>query len=270
MSYRVACECLGREPRSPLAGDKPVSKPTWEPRTCCSPDDLWQRQARRLVEDAIYHLWAASGKVVVEFLSKEKGLNPDTIKKFYLGYIPDDRWEAAPAWGLAEVLKDNGRPKKLWLPKGLTIPLFQGGQVQRVRIRRPEGEPRYYIVRGASTKAMLIGEREPVTVLVESELDALLLQQEAGDLANLAALGNAQARPDREAANLLQHSRLILVSLDADRAGAWEAWHWWIDHYPQARRWPPIGGKDPGEMFKGGMKLRAWVQAGLAEYGGAT
>ena len=294
MTYREACDYLGQAPRPPLAGDQAAAKRAWEPRTCAAPGELWQRQARRLVDEAVYHLWAPPGRAVVDFLSREKGLNHDTIKAFSLGWLPADRWDAAPAWGLAEVLKDNGQPKKLWLPKGLTIPLCQGGQnlgtnvpkavtngnysenqekqenqevmVERVRIRRPEGEPRYFLLRGSSTRALLIGERWPVAMVVESELDAMLLHQEAGDLVDLLSLGNAQARPDREAADLLQRSGLILVCLDADQAGAKEAWRWWPAHYPQAHRWPPIQGKDPGEMFGAGVDLAAWVQAGLAEY----
>jgi hypothetical protein len=202
----------------------------------------------------------------VRFLQEVKGLAQDTIKRFSLGWLPRDQWDARTAWGLVEVLKENGQPKRLWLPVGLVIPLIHGGQVERVRIRRPEGDPRYYLLSGSSTRAVVIYNRQPVTLLVESELDAMLLQQEAGDLANVVALGNAQARPDREAAALLNRTRLILVSLDADQAGAKEAWHWWSTQFPQARRWPPIQGKDPGEMFQAGVNLRAWVRAGLAEY----
>lgn len=80
------------------------------------------------------------------------------------------------------------------------------------------------------------------------------------------ALANTQARPDQQAADLLNRTGLILVALDADKAGATESWRWWKDHYHQAHRWPPIQGKDPGEMFAAGVNLRTWVQAGLAEY----
>jgi DNA primase len=270
MTYREACDYLGREPRlSLLPGGGSPDRTAWEPRTCASPGDLWQRQARKLVDDAVYELFSPRGKVVHRFLREERGLNEDTIKTFSLGWLPADRWDAAPAWGLTEILKDNGVAKKMWFPTGLTIPHIVGGQVRRVRIRRPEGEPRYYILRGSSTQSMLIGGHHQVTVLVESELDGMILSQEAGDLVGLVALGNAQARPDQEAADLLKRSRLILVALDADPAGAREAWRWWMNHYSQARRWPPIQGKDPGEMFSAGVKLRAWVQAGLLEYGEA-
>lgn len=269
MTFLEACEYMGRDPR-PLTGGRSMDRPAWEPRTCNSPGDIWQRQARRLVEEAVYHLWSPSGRAVVGFLSQEKGLNPDTIKAFSLGWLPADRWDAAPAWGLPEVLKDGGKPKKLWFPKGVSIPLFQGGQVVRVRIRRPEGEPRYFMLRGSSTKAMLLGDRGPVAVVVESELDALLLHQEAGDLVSVACLGNSSTRPDQAAADLLQQSRLILMALDADQAGAKESWQWWREHYPQARRWPPVAGKDPGDMLAAGVNLRAWVEVGLMEYNDVT
>jgi len=267
MTFKEACQHLGREPwLSPLPGGRSLGKPQWEPRTCFSPGNLWQDQARRLVKEATYHLWAPSGRAVVDFLSKERGFTPDTIKAFSLGWLPRDQWADMSVWGLPEILKDDGKPKRLWLPKGLTIPLFGSGGPERVRIRRPAGDPRYYILRGSSSRALSIGDRQPATVIVESELDALLLRQEAGDIVNLVALGNAQTRPDREAAALLQRSRVILVGLDADQAGAKEAWRWWKAHYPQAHRWPPIQGKDPGEMFKAGVNLKAWVQAGLLEY----
>ena len=81
------------------------------------------------------------------------------------------------------------------------------------------------------------------------------------------ALGNAQSRPDREAAMTLRGSRLILVGLDADHAGSAEAWRWWLHQFHQAKRWPPLEGKDPGEMWAAGVDLLAWIEAGLAEYG---
>ena len=121
----------------------------------------------------------------------------------------------------------------------MTIPLCQDGKIYRIRIRRPkfalrsEADPRYYLLRGSDTRAMILGTDKPVSIIVESELDALLLHQEAGDLVNVISLGNAQSRPDKEAADLLQQSRLILLALDADAAGGKESWQWWREHYPQ-------------------------------------
>jgi len=269
-TYQEACSYLGREmthPPSTRAGCRPT-KPQWEPRVTAAPGDIWQAKARKLVNEAVYHLWTSTGKPMLDFLTGERGLNEETIKKFSLGFLPLDRWESAPAWGLVEILKENGQPKKYWIPRGLTIPLCKDDQVLRVRIRRPksDGAPRYFLLRGSDTRAMVLGNDKPESVLVESELDALLLHQEAGDLVNVISLGNAQTRPDQQAADLLNQSQLILVALDADRAGATESWRWWQEHYRQAHRWPSIRGKDTGEMWAAGVNIRTWVEAGLMEY----
>ena len=39
---------------------------------------------------------------------------------------------------------------------------------------------------------------------------------------------------------------MILCALDADQAG-YEGWLWWRSAYHQAKRLPPVLGKDPGE-----------------------
>jgi hypothetical protein len=77
------------------------------------------------------------------------------------------------------------------------------------------------------------------------------------------ALGSAQVHPDETAAKLLHQAESILVALDADDAGAKQAWQWWMKHFKQSRRWPPVGGKDPGDMRKAGVDVRTWVLAGL-------
>ncbi|MCG2772583.1 MAG: toprim domain-containing protein [Desulfobacterales bacterium] len=218
---------------------------------------------------ASYNLFQPIGARMLGWLTEKRGLTVETIKAAGLGYLPLDRWETAPAWGLVEILKDDGTAKKLWFPRGLTIPLCTGDQVLRVRIRRPKsaGDPRYFLVRGSDTRAMILSTDKPSTLLVESELDSLLLHQMAGDLVNVIALGNAQTRPDQQIADLLNQSKLILVALDADQAGAAESWGWWKkEHYPQAHRWPPVAGKDPGDMLAAGVNLRTWVEAGLMEY----
>jgi len=270
MTYQEACHYFGREithlPFN-LAGSRPA-KPQWEPRVTAAPGDLWQAKARKLVDEAVYHLWTPTGKRMLDFLMQRRGLIEETIREFSLGQIPLNRWEWAKTWGVDTILKDNGESKKYWIPRGLSIPFCQGDLVLRVRIRRlkSDGDPRYYLLRGSDTRALVLGTDKPVSILVESELDALLLHQEVGDLANVIALGNAQTRPDQQAAELLNRSELILTSLDADRAGAAESWRWWKEHYRQAQRWPSIRGKDTGEMWAAGVNIRTWVEAGIMEY----
>jgi len=123
-------------------------------------------------------------------------------------------------------------------------------------------------MRGSDTRAMILGYDREIYIVVESELDAILICQEASDRVGVVALGNAQTRPDRDAAMSLTNSKLILLALDTDDAGAKEAWLWWGPTFTQAVRWPPVEGKDPGEMRTAGMDLQAWVAAGIKMHSG--
>ena len=102
-------------------------------------------------------------------------------------------------------------------------------------------------------------------VIVESELDGLLIDQDAGDLTGVVSLGNAQSKPDQETDRVLRQSRLILIALDFDEAGAKASWKYWLSTYSNAFRWPVPIGKDPGEAFHKGLNIRAWIQAGFPE-----
>jgi hypothetical protein len=227
-----------------------------------------------LVEESENWLFQPStfGQKMLGWLKECRGLSEETIKKFRLGLVPIDRWEGHEQWGLEPVFKDDGTPKKIRIPLGLTIPLCQDGKIYRIRIRRPkfalrsERDPRYYLLKGSDTRALVLGQDRDVFVIVESELDAILLFQEAGDLVGVIALGNAQARPDTATMETLSKCKLILIALDADDAGLAAAWGWWDKHFSQAERWPPIDGKDPGEMLTAGVKLRDWIKAGIEEY----
>ena len=94
--------------------------------------------------------------------------------------------------------------------------------------------------------------------MVEAELDALLLYQEAGDLAAMMATGSAQYKPDAEVFARLKEAPAVLVALDAEQSG-YAAWKWWRGNLPNARFCPVPVGKDPSEAQQQGVDLRAWV-----------
>ena len=109
MTFKEACSYLGREiTHTPsLAGRKGPGRPKWEPRVTMTPTDMWQAKARRLVDDAVHHLWSAQGKKTLDFLKTERGLTEATIKKFSLGFVPIDRYEAAPEQTLDPMQMDG-------------------------------------------------------------------------------------------------------------------------------------------------------------------
>jgi len=268
MTYNEACLQLGRELTSrawqPLQR-KAKTKTTWIPRTTTTPGELWQQTAQAFLERTQSTLSHDQGKQARAWLH-ERGLKDSTIKQGGLGWNSSTVFHDREAWGLTPETNDQGNAKKLWTPAGLVIPLLEGGQVIRLRIRRPEpgGGARYVTVTGSDAKKpMAWGIEKKNFVLVESELDGLLIHQEAGDMVGVIALGFAQARPDIEAHKELEQASVILIALDTDSAGAKEAWQWWTKQYQQARRWPVINGKDPGEAYKNGLNIRAWISAGL-------
>jgi DNA primase len=253
----------------------PSGLDTWKPRQSMAPGNTWQEKAGAFLQACQRNLAGFSGHECREWL-KGRGLKSETIERGGLGWNPFDQYQSREAWGLSpetienkivtNVTKESRKPRRIWLPSGLVIPCFSRGRVIRLRIRRPDpGDgPRYVIVTGSASSPLTLGHGM-AWVIVESELDALLLEQEAGDLAGVIALGNAQTRPDIETDRALKEAGLILVALDSDQAGAKEVWGFWKGTYPNARRWPCPIGKDPTEAVQQGLDLRAWVMAGLPE-----
>jgi hypothetical protein len=159
----------------------------------------------------------------------------------------------------------------------VVIPAFDpDGRVHRLRVRQPDQAPRYLVIPGSGREPLLSRPAEAIFV-VESELDAILLDAVAGDLVGVVAMGNDSAKPTERLHPILEQALYIGVALDSDEpkynperdamdmAGARSS-RWWLEHYPQAVRVPMVGGKDPGEAFKAGIDLRLWVLAALPAY----
>ncbi|HQP25434.1 MAG TPA: hypothetical protein PLP16_09720 [Smithellaceae bacterium] len=212
---------------------------------------------------AIQSLWTDEGKEALAFLHG-KGLTDDTIRAAGLGYNPTDLFLERQSWGLPAEVNENTKPKKLWLPAGIVIPRFINGEICRLRIRRTAGEPRYVLVSGSVTIPMTWNLERNVIIVVESELDGLLLNQEAGDLVGIVAMGTATAKPDNVTHAAFKRADKILVSLDADDAGVKASWSFWPETYgAKVKRWPCIRGKDPSESWRNGLNIRAWIMAAI-------
>jgi DNA primase len=268
LSFQDACSFLGRDPGkrndkiSTLPNLQEAYKPaatTWTQKESNAPATLWQSKAKSFLDGAINYLWTPDGARVRQWLKAEKGLNDTAIKKALLGYTPADIYEPRATWGL----ESDG---KQWTPAGLVIPLISNGELLRLRIRRdnPGDGPRYVVISGSSPAPLIIGKGQAAFVIVESELDGLLLSQDAGDIIGVIALGTATAKPDKQTNELLKNAALILISLDTDDAGARASWKFWPETYgDKAKRWPCINGKDQSEARLNGLDLRTWIIAGM-------
>jgi DNA primase len=266
LSYHDACRAAGVQfsLRTDTARLGRHEKSIFTLKETSTPAGPWQQKAGAFMEQAKRELWTNTGKDAQVFLHG-KGLADETIRAAALGWHPSDVYLARESWGLPAEVKADGKLKKLWLPAGIVIPCLADSKVIRLKIRRmePDTKPRYVILPISSSASMVWNMDRKAVVIVESELDGILVNQEAGDLVGVVALGSAQVKADRETHNLLQKADSILVSLDADDAGAKAAWQLWMKQYPRAQRWPCVRGKDPSEAWAKGLNIRAWIMAGL-------
>jgi predicted nucleic acid-binding Zn ribbon protein len=263
LNYHAACKRLGETPKNDDIYSTPKSAPRStteiQPRACVEPQQMWRDHADKIVDQA--HEALLNSGEQRDWLSA-RGISRETAVQYRLGWLAKDEYRARSAWGLPEELKADGKAKKLWLPMGLVIP-YHAGVLQRIRIRRPEGAPRYYVMPGSSTAPMILTQgKKSVVVVVESELDALSIMSAAGDIVTVISLGNSTARPDAEADEILNNAAMILVALDNDDSGRNEAKKWPV-WYRSAIRWPVPLGKDPGDSVKAGADLRTWILSAL-------
>lgn len=284
MTFKQACDAVGRDiksaayhtPQMPGAGRVPVkdqAAPAPDPAPSATQSDTWRTKA------AVFTTWAHKklrrNAQRMKWLH-ERGINVETIRTAYLGWNPGkggkDLWRHRSSWGLADEIKPDGKPKRLWLPRGLVIPNPPTPDPTRIRIRRSDDRLRYYVIPGSDMTPMILrgqesgaGGREPfAAVIVESELDAILIHQEAGALVTAVAMGNAQAKPKGALLDQLKGAAHILIALDYDTAGN-SARLFWESNFSQAVHWPPAVGKDPGEMHTAGISIKAWISEGLPD-----
>ena len=165
-------------------------------------------------------------------------------------------------------LKEDGKERKLWLPRGIVIPSRLQDHVVKLKIRRSdwfEGEelPKYAEVSGSMKCPAIYGNiNTRIAVVVEAELDAMLIQQCAADLCCCIAIGGAGKKPDVNVDCLLRNMSSILFALDFDEAGR-KAFQFWKTTYPALRPWPTPSGKSPGDALTSGVDLRKWISIGL-------
>lgn len=284
LSWKEACELAEH---TPIMGYKPLGKqnkrenaqPSF--RAHADPAELWQEKARSFVSTAHHHLMAYPS--MLDYLAG-RGIPLEAVKRCRLGYNPQHEYRPRTSWGLDEIIGDNGKTKRLWLPKGIVIPYWRDGKLQRIKIRQDndhEFGPRYYMVTGSSSAPMCLNPDARAFVVVEAELDAIACWAAVPDSVGALGMGTLGGKPDEWLHGLLSNSLCILNALDverippkgdtpeaiaeAERKELMQAKQrdWWQITYPHAERWPVPAGKDPGEAFAEGVDLKTWIIAGL-------
>lgn len=252
---------------APDLASAPRPAPEAEPELTAAPGPTWQAAARRFCDDSLTRLWSDAGRAALDGL-RARGLADETIRAAGLGWHEGDRYEERAAWGLPEEQDDRGRPRRVWLPRGVVIPWQIGGQLWRVNIRRPaedltRGGPKYIGPAGMGNglyNADALRAGFPA-VLVEGEIDALTIAQHGAGLAVAVATGSTHGgRRTRWLARLALASS-VLVCYDADAPGQAAA-DYWLDALTNARRWRPYW-QDANAMAQDGADLRHWLAVGL-------
>lgn len=280
MSFKEAFAAAGREfinnskPYVPVCC-KPAqnrTKTAFTPKSYQTPENTWKERANDFVNSA--HDALLENPAQLDYLAR-RGLDLGAVKHFRLGWFEGENdkgcmYRSRESWGLETVLKENGRKKVLWIPRGIVIPVFKGGTVYRVRIRRPKADlkpgqkDRYVVVAGSGMELAGHNPDRRAFLVTEADLDEMLVCRHAGSLVGTVALGSSAAKPGADVLPVLKKAIRILVALDWDQAGR-KAFEWWAKELPNSRFWPvPDGtGKDPGEAFENGLNIRDWVAAGL-------
>jgi hypothetical protein len=288
------CAAKGMEPddgngflefRKQYAPNAPTSRPaagpamptprerSWAPVEPGPVPALWSEKAESFVNHARERL-ENTPAAIAEL--EARGISMATARACRLGWNDQDKYPPVSAWGMPRELKADGKEKKVWLPTGLVLPWMENGRVVKIKIRRELTaasylpEQKYWeVVGGLRNRPHIYGRPEWTKwVLVETERDGVLVWQEVRHMqVGCMALGGATKRPDAMAAEILRRSDLILDALDADAAGAKQAWSFWAREFPQSVRWPapPSLGKDVGDAV-GKMSVAEWVAAGIPHH----
>jgi hypothetical protein len=262
----------GRGYEAPALPRPAAAAPRFTPGDPPAAGETWAARARKFVDYAHEQLFAPENTRALDYLLG-RGLTEATIREFHLGWNPRDYFRPKQAWGMPAEKKPNGQWRHLRLARGWVIPTIVGDTVWRLKIRQPdevlaadEKEAKYLQVPGGCQRTWILRPERRVFVLVETEYDAMLVVQEAGDLVGAIPLGAASNRPDKDAFPLLREASLIINALDSDEAGGKNTWGWWVEQFPRNHvRCPIPEGKDVGVYVAAGHDLRSWVLACLPQ-----
>ena len=96
-------------------------------------------------------------------------------------------------------------------------------------------------------------------LVLESELDAILMIQEAGDICFCMALGGCTQPLDFIKEGIVRGVEKLLFCPDYDDAGR-KSWYRWSEKFHDTIGVVVPQGKDPGEALKHGVDLREWIK----------
>lgn len=275
MSFFEACEYL--KITKPSTSNSLIKRESPRFSSSRMPDEKWQIQAAKYVEWS--HQYLLSHSDLLSTVMKERELIYQTVCEFMLGYsynsfgkFNNDFFTQREKWGLPLKYNEKGKPSKVWLPSGLVIPYHDNdGNLLKIKTRRKDwlpGDkfPKYVEITGSSNQLFICGDISFLpTIIVEAELDAIKIYQEAGNICACVATGGASKKADLETHLKLIKAPLLLFALDDDDAGT-GAYEFWRATYVNLHPWPAPFSKSPADACKVGANILNWVRQGIKRY----
>ena len=183
----------GKKPARRSTAPAPQRKPSGPP------PEAWQRCACDLLRSLPLAIDVPEAWAYLD----GRGFDKATIRRAGLRYNATDRWDSNTAWGLPEEINEKtGRPRTVWVPRGLVIPHLAYRAIWGVRVRRPHEDlspdqpQKYHSVKGLRPTlyggADLRGDHP--AIMVEGVLNLLSIRQAAGDLITAVAAGSTPIR----------------------------------------------------------------------------
>lgn len=245
-------------------------------REAAGASSVWQEAADKVIQKAEAAL--PDFPYALAWLAA-RGISLQAARAYRLGYLAAEAgtypgtFRPRQAFGLEPKEGEGGRVKdKIFIPRGILVPTFDAsGRPSNIRIRRPskdigQGRPKYMELEGSSRAPYFLRSSAPAPLAVyfvtEAELDALLIHHLSGGIVGALAVRTNRGKPDAVAHAYLKQASRICIALDYDEAGA-SGVEFWEKTYPSILRWPTPEGKDPGDAFKLGVDIRAWIEAAL-------
>ena len=199
---------------------------------------------------------------------EQLGIRRETVRKAWLGWNKTELSENIRDWG-------GDEDETFLLESGLILPRFDGPVLNRILCRpHPYDQDNGRLVPGSDETPLFLpsatlieipsmpaAQAAPI-VAVSDELQALFLEQEAGDFCSILCLASPEDKPGKDAAEALKSAQAFFIiqphGLGRDK-GLQAEWLQWKQAFATAEPLELESGSTLFEARKQGSDIRQWV-----------
>lgn len=199
------------------------------------------------------------------------GFTRKTVERAWFGVHPAETTNERTEWGLKEKKDARGNPLPLIIPPGIVIPRFHEAYLNGINICRTDFREGIYpqeavLIEGSEEAPRVLpaaaaDDRTP-WIVVTTELEALLMEQEVGDACSIIALKDAGDKPPKDAEKAFKDAPVVLVVFPEHGMSEAEVQKW-RSIYPNSRGIALPKGKDILDAGRKKVDLRQWIMGAL-------